>query len=163
MSSDQLTFAMGCFWGPEERFAQIPGVTATRVGYSGGESVVSSQSSEAEAPTHRRLNGHSEVVDVRFDPEVITLEKLLEIFWKHHNPAAIEGYKPDDSRYRSLLFYRNEDQRKVMEKVQQQMSRQGIASQATELKKIQPFYIAEDKHQRYEQKKRRKQQQPKNL
>ncbi|NGZ77235.1 peptide-methionine (S)-S-oxide reductase MsrA [Saccharibacillus alkalitolerans] len=144
---EKLTFAMGCFWGPEDRFAKLPGVTATRVGYSGGE---------APAPTHRRLEGHSETVEVEFDPQVVSLEKLLEKFWSMHNPAAIEGYKPDDSRYRSLLFYRDELQRETMERVQDELADQGRHSEATALRPLGSFYPAEEKHQRYEEKKRKR-------
>ncbi|MEJ8305881.1 peptide-methionine (S)-S-oxide reductase MsrA [Saccharibacillus sacchari] len=147
MSREKLTFAMGCFWGPQDRFSRIPGVTRTEVGYSGGE---------AESPTHRQLNGHSEVVEIEFDPDQVTLEELLERFWSSHNPSTIEGYKPEDSRYRSLLFYRNEQQRAVMERVQRKMTEQGLSSQATDLQAVQPFYPAEEKHQYYEEKQRKK-------
>lgn len=172
MGREKLTFAMGCFWGPEDRFARIPGVTGTRVGYSGGENTsglpsmdLSSLDDDAvakpvsilpAAPTHRRLNGHSEVVEIEFDPSQVTLEELLEHFWNTHNPSAIEGYKPEDSRYRSLLFYRNEEQQATMERMQQKMTDQGLSSQATGLRPIQPFYPAEEKHQHYEKKKRQK-------
>lgn len=172
---EKLTFAMGCFWGPEDRFAKLPGVTATRVGYSGGEVPIealveaplnrtSLESAEksfsdrpaAPAPTHRRLAGHSETVEVEFDPRVVSLEELLEKFWNEHNPAAIEGYKPDDSRYRSMLFYRNEEQRAAMERMQSEMADQGRHSQATVLLSLGAFYPAEEKHQRYEEKKRQR-------
>ncbi|OWA35504.1 hypothetical protein B9G55_12770 [Saccharibacillus sp. O16] len=209
MSRDQLTFAMGCFWGPEDRFARIPGVTATQVGYSGGtaahrsedaddsEAVGRSEAAvrpnererqanepedqstalrssgadeppsadsavreasvpETPVPTHRRLNGHSEAVEVEFDPAVVSLEELLRRFWSEHNPAAIEGYKPEDPRYRSLLFYRSEEQRAVMERIRREMAEQGRSSEATELKPLEAFYPAEERHQRYEEKKRRR-------
>ncbi|WP_037285561.1 peptide-methionine (S)-S-oxide reductase MsrA [Saccharibacillus sacchari] len=161
MNCEKLTFAMGCFWGPQDRFSRIPGVTGTRVGYSGGDND-SGSGGEAEEghtdmpPTHRRLNGHSEVVEIEFDPGQVTLEELLEHFWNTHNPSAIEGYKPEDSRYRSLLFYRNEEQQATMERMKQKMTDQGFSSQATGLRAIQPFYPAEEKHQHYEKKKRQK-------
>ncbi len=162
MSREKLTFAMGCFWGPQDRFSRIPGVTGTRVGYSGGDND-SDKGREAEEehtaaprPTHRRLNGHSEVVEIEFDPDQVTLEDLLEQFWTTHNPSAIEGYKPEDSRYRSLLFYRNAEQQAIMERVQQKMTEQDLSSQATGLRAVQTFYPAEEKHQYYEKKKRQK-------
>ncbi len=205
MSREKLTFAMGCFWGPEDRFARIPGVTGTRVGYAGGKAADRPDGTESEAdsaaqgseagappgedaaagfagaaheaafggekraprepseaaapsappiPTHRRLHGHSEVVEVEFDPEVVSLEELLRRFWSEHNPAAIEGYKPEDSRYRSLLLYRGEQQRAVMERVRREMAEQGRSGEATGLKPLGRFYPAEEKHQRYEEKKR---------
>lgn len=183
MSREKLTFAMGCFWGPEDRFARIPGVTGTRVGYAGGEAALHgensaptqpSESASSDAatslselpasslpdaraeptPTHRRLHGHSEVVEVEFDPEVVSLEELLRRFWNEHNPAAIEGYKPEDSRYRSLLLYRGEEQRAVMERVRREMAEQGRSGEATAVKPLRNFYPAEEKHQRYEEKKR---------
>ncbi|WP_306437539.1 peptide-methionine (S)-S-oxide reductase [Saccharibacillus sp. O23] len=229
MSREKLTFAMGCFWGPEDRFARIPGVTGTRVGYAGGDAAgrpegggskadsavqpasiepqeAASSGEEAAAgfpgcdgtvreaalhgenseppkpsesaspdaaaplselpanaspgdrpepaPTHRRLHGHSEVVEVEFDPEVVSLEELLRRFWSEHNPAAIEGYKPEDSRYRSLLLYRGEEQRAVMERVRREMAEQGKSGEATGLKPLGQFHPAEEKHQRYEEKKR---------
>lgn len=180
MSREKLTFAMGCFWGPEDRFARIPGVTGTRVGYAGGEAAGRPDGAESEAesaaepartepqeaaspgaspapmptPTHRRLHGHSEVVEVEFDPEIVSLEELLRRFWSEHNPAAIEGYKPEDSRYRSLLLYRGEEQRAVMERVRREMAEQGRSGEATGVKPLGNFYPAEEKHQRYEEKKR---------
>ncbi|GGO04720.1 peptide-methionine (S)-S-oxide reductase MsrA [Saccharibacillus kuerlensis] len=186
---EKLTFAMGCFWGPEDRFARLPGVTATRVGYSGSQPLPAPDTGSANAafpardgsritdesdhqpsspsdslilrtadiprvPTHRRLEGHSETVEVEFDPGVVSLEELLEKFWSMHNPQAIEGYKPEDSRYRSLLFYRDEQQRELMERVRREMAAKGRNSEATALLPVGPFYPAEEKHQRYEEKKR---------
>ncbi|WP_172253213.1 peptide-methionine (S)-S-oxide reductase [Saccharibacillus deserti] len=186
---EKLTFAMGCFWGPEDRFARVPGVTGTRVGYCGGDSPSgsappgasssrtvsgapepaapalsgpgpSASSSDipasglSPAPTHRRLAGHSEAVEVEFDPRIVSLEQLLAKFWSEHKPAAIEGYKPDDSRYRSILFYRNEEQRAAMERMQSGRTDAGRSRAWTGLRPLGVFYPAEEKHQRYEEKKR---------
>ncbi len=196
---EQLTFAMGCFWGPEDRFARVPGVTATRVGYCGGDtpsaltpptapgdtpSVSSAPTTPGEAPpalpppdspgapagvppadpgenpppvpTHRRLAGHSEAVEVEFDPRIVSLEELLRKFWGEHNPSAIESYKPDDSRYRSILFYRNEEQRAAMERVRSEPADAGRSYELTALRPLGVFYPAEEKHQRYEAKKRQR-------
>lgn len=192
MNREKLTFAMGCFWGPEDRFARIPGVTRTQVGYAGGEADIDATPecpeevkpadalapasdsnavrssddrrpssertgpSDSEPPTHRRLNGRSEVVEVEFDPQVVTLDELLKHFWSEHHPAAIESYKPEDSRYRSLLFYRDEKQRAVMRQMQRKLAEQGFSSESTGLRVMGDFYPAEDKHQRYREKKRQK-------
>lgn len=183
---EQLTFAMGCFWGPEDRFARVPGVTATRVGYCGGDtpSVLTPPAAPGEAPpalpqpdspaapagvppadpdetpppvpTHRRLAGHSEAVEVEFDPRIVSLEELLRKFWGEHNPSAIESYKPDDSRYRSILFYRNEEQRAAMERVRSEPAGAGRSRELTALRPLGVFYPAEEKHQRYEAKKRQR-------
>lgn len=151
---EKLTFAMGCFWGPEDRFARVPGVTATRVGYCGGDTP--SALAPPPAPTHRRLAGHSEAVEVEFDPRIVPLEELLRKFWNEHNPAVVEGYKPDDSRYRSILFYRNEEQRAAMERVRSEPADAGRSRELTALRPLGVFYPAEEKHQRYEDKKRQR-------
>ncbi|WP_060531994.1 peptide-methionine (S)-S-oxide reductase MsrA [Paenibacillus bovis] len=103
-----LTLGMGCFWGPEALFGHLPGVLYTRTGYAGGTT---------GSPVYRQLGDHSETIEIEFAPSVITLEQLLEMFWNHHNPSVINGYK--GRQYHSLLFYRNEQQRCTIEQMQQ--------------------------------------------
>ncbi|WP_235338434.1 peptide-methionine (S)-S-oxide reductase MsrA [Paenibacillus wulumuqiensis] len=165
VETETLTLGMGCFWGPEALFGYLAGVLHTRTGYAGGTT---------QSPVYRQLGDHSETIEIVFDPSIITLEQLLELFWNHHNPAVINDYK--GRQYRSLLFYRNEQQRHMMEQMQQPAApphafsinngngantsgssdtSSPIAPDVPEKKRlteIQPYdawYPAEERHQKY--------------
>jgi peptide-methionine (S)-S-oxide reductase len=141
-------FAGGCFWGVEYRLRTVPGVVATAVGYSGGET---------DAPTYesvcRHDTGHAEAVLVEFDPAKVSYEKLLSTFWSIHNPTTLNRQGPDyGSQYRSAIFTFNEAQRKAAiasrDKEQKKLSRPIV----TQIAPAQPFWIAEEYHQQYHEK-----------
>ncbi|CAM4401196.1 peptide-methionine (S)-S-oxide reductase MsrA [Paenibacillus tarimensis] len=132
-----LTLGMGCFWGPEALFGSLPGVLRTSTGYAGGS---------APAPTYKQMGDHSEMVEVEYDPAVIALDELLNVFWSHHKPVNINGYK--GLQYRSLLLYRDEEQRRAMLKIKALRERE-IGELATDIQPYEHFYRAEDKHQKY--------------
>ena len=139
------TFAAGCFWGVEAAFRQLPGVTGTSVGYAGGET---------ENPTYQDVctdtTGHAEVVRVEFDPEHVSYEQLLDVFWKAHNPTTLNRQGPDvGSQYRSAIFVHSPEQeqqaRASLERAQSRFDRPIV----TEITAAGPFYRAEEYHQQY--------------
>lgn len=132
---EQLTLAMGCFWGPEALFGQYTGVIQTTTGYAGGTTT---------NPVYRELGDHSECIELSFDPQILSLAQLLHVFWENHRPDAINGYK--DRQYMSILFYRNEEQRNIMLQVQQDHL---PLSASTEIVPYTSFTQAEQRHQKY--------------
>ena len=147
----KATFGAGCFWGVEAAFRQLEGVTATRVGYAGGT---------LENPTYEdvcsHMTGHAEVVEVTYDPEHVSYEQLLDVFWHKHDPTQLnrQGWDIGDN-YRSVVFFHDEEQREAVErsKVQEQASRR--APIVTQIEPAQTFYEAEDYHQQYLEKRGR--------
>lgn len=144
---ETATFGAGCFWGVEETFRKIPGVTETAVGYEGGTS---------ENPTYEDVctdtTGHAEVVRVRFDPEKISFEDLLDIFWKCHNPTTPNQQGPDvGTQYRSVIFYHNDEQKHLSEKSKEMLAKHRVFKKTivTQILPAQTFYQAEDYHQKY--------------
>jgi peptide-methionine (S)-S-oxide reductase len=143
---EKATFAAGCFWGVEETFRSLKGVLETAVGYEGGE---------MDNPTYRDVctdrTGHVEVVQVTYDPNVLSLEKLLEAFWGCHNPTQLNRQGPDvGSQYRSAIFFHSPEQeitaRQSKEKLQKSSYKSLIV---TEIVPAQTFWKAEDYHQQY--------------
>lgn len=140
-------FGAGCFWGVEATFRQVPGVLATQVGYSGGKK---------ENPTYKDVctdtTGHAEVVRVEFDPSVVDYNQLLEIFWENHDPTQLNRQGPDyGSQYRSAIFYHSAEQEAKAKASKEQLEASGRYSKriATEITPAAPFWIAEDYHQQY--------------
>jgi peptide-methionine (S)-S-oxide reductase len=131
----KATFGAGCFWGVEAAFRQVDGVTKTEVGFEGGR---------LEQPTYRQVcshtTGHAEVVEVTYDPEQVSYEQLLDVFWAKHNPTRPTG---EDDQYRSVIFVHDEEQRAVAER-----SKAALGA-ATFVEPAQTFYRAEEYHQRY--------------
>lgn len=141
------TFGAGCFWGVEETFRKVPGVTETAVGYEGGTS---------EKPTYEDVctdtTGHAEVVQVRFDPEKVSFEDLLDIFWKCHNPTTPNQQGPDvGTQYRSVIFYHNDEQKHLSEKSKEMLEKHRVFKKTivTQIVPTRTFYRAEDYHQKY--------------
>ena len=145
--TEKATFGAGCFWGVESAFRELKGVTDAAVGYMGG--TLNSPSYE-DVCTHR--TGHAEVCQVTFDPSQISYEKLVEYFFKIHNPTTLNRQGPDiGSQYRSAIFYYNATQLKVAQTVKERLQNSGKFSRpiVTEITPAGDFWRAEDYHQRY--------------
>jgi peptide-methionine (S)-S-oxide reductase len=141
------TLAGGCFWCLEAVYEQLAGVIEVESGYSGGS---------APNPSYRLVcsgtTGHAEVVQLTFDPEVITFKELLEVFFTIHDPTTLNRQGADvGSQYRSAIFYHNEEQRQTAEQVIREIGEAGIwdDSIVTEVEPFTVFYKAEDYHQEY--------------
>ena len=150
MPKELATFAAGCFWGVEADFRNIPGVVDTVVGYTGGKT---------KNPTYRQVcshtTGHAEAVQVTFDPEKISFERLVKAFFDLHDPTTPNRQGPDvGSQYRSAIFYHNDDQKQTAEAVKDELGRSEKYRYpiVTEIVPAAPFYTAEDYHQRYYEK-----------
>ena len=149
---EKATFGVGCFWGPEEIFRKLDGVTATSVGYMGGN---------LENPTYEEVctgrTGHAEVVDVEFDPSRIAYEELLEVFWACHDPTTLNRQGPDiGTQYRSVLFFYSPEQEAAARASKQKLERGGRyrGEIVTEIIPASTYYPAEEYHQRYVEKRR---------
>ena len=148
MSIEKATFGAGCFWGVEAAFAAIPGVTATAVGYEGGS---------LERPSYKDVctdsTGHAEVVEVDFDPEKVSFEKLLDAFFTLHDPTTLNRQGPDwGSQYRSAIFFHSpEQEQQAMAKIEQLISAGTFKPKriVTKVEAAQTFWRAEEYHQRY--------------
>lgn len=145
------TFAAGCFWGVQSTFDEIKGVKKTTVGYTGGHT---------QAPTYREVcagnTGHAEAIQIIYDPNQVTYEKLLEVFFSNHNPTTKNRQGPDiGSQYRSAIFYHNPEQKQLAEKTKQQLNNSAKFRNpvVTEITKASEFYPAEEYHQKYLEKK----------
>jgi peptide-methionine (S)-S-oxide reductase len=141
------TFAAGCFWGVEETFHKVKGVTATAVGYSGGTT---------PNPTYEDVctdrTGHAEAVQVEFDPAQVSYEELLKVFWENHDPTTRNRQGPDiGSQYRSAIYYHTPEQKAAAEAFKDQLQKSGKYRRpiVTEITPAGPFYRAEEYHQRY--------------
>lgn len=134
---ETATFGMGCFWGPESRFGSLPGVFRTRTGYAGGTTA---------SPTYRTLGDYTETVEINFDPEIISFEELLMHFWRNHYPNRDE-YK--GRQYLSSLRYHDEQQKEVIDQVKKAMEAELGEPIETEITKLDRFYLAEERHQKY--------------
>jgi len=141
--------AMGCFWGAERKFWQVPGVYSTVVGYAAGHT---------PNPTYREvcsgMTGHAEVVLVVFDPKVIRFEDLLKVFWENHDPTQGMRQGGDvGTQYRSGIYYCDDAQRRAAESsrdaYQAVLSKAGLSAITTEILAAPEFYYAEDYHQQY--------------
>jgi peptide-methionine (S)-S-oxide reductase len=145
----RAVFGMGCFWGAEKKFWQLPGVYSTAVGYAGGPT---------PNPTYREvcsgMTGHNEVVLVVFDPNVISYDDLLKVFWENHDPT--QGMRQGNdagTQYRSGIYSENAGQQRAAERsreaFQKQLAAAGYGAITTEILPAPEFYYAEDYHQQY--------------
>jgi peptide methionine sulfoxide reductase msrA/msrB len=146
-STLKATFAGGCFWCTESDFEKLPGVVKVISGYAGGVK---------ENPTYEEVSsgttGYVEAVQVYYDPTLITYEELLDYFWRHVDPTDPGGQFVDQgSQYRSVIFYHNDEQRRLAEKSKEELAKSGRFSKpiVTEIKKFTTFYEAEEYHQDY--------------
>jgi peptide-methionine (S)-S-oxide reductase len=147
----KATFGAGCFWGVEAAFRQLDGVTKTEVGYEGGA---------LENPTYEDVcshtTGHAEVVEVTYDPEQISYEQLLSVFWGKHDPTQLnrQGWDVGD-QYRSVVFFHDNEQRELATRSKEQEQTKRRAPVVTLIEPAQTFYPAEDYHQQYLEKRGR--------
>ena len=147
----KATFGAGCFWGVEAAFRQLDGVTRTEVGYEGGK---------LENPTYEDVcshtTGHAEVVQVTYDPERISYEQLLEVFWAKHDPTQLnrQGWDIGD-QYRSVIFFEDDEQREVALRSKAQEQTRHAKPVVTQIEPASTFYVAEDYHQQYLEKRGR--------
>ncbi|RUT31858.1 peptide-methionine (S)-S-oxide reductase [Paenibacillus zeisoli] len=135
---ETATLGMGCFWSPDALFGSLPGVIRTQTGYAGGTTA---------QPSYRDMGDHSEMVQLDFDPEILSFEEVLRIFWNNHNPVNINDYK--GRQYRSMVLYHNVQQRGQAEQVIRERERAGKVKPETEISPFTAFYPAEERHQKY--------------
>jgi peptide-methionine (S)-S-oxide reductase len=143
----KATFAAGCFWGVEAQFQQLPGVTATAVGYEGGT---------LDHPTYQQVctdrTGHAEAVEIDYDPEKITYEKLLEAFFSLHDPTQLNRQGPDwGTQYRSAIFFHTPEQESEAKQFIARLTEEKRFAKpiVTQVVPAQTFWRAEDYHQKY--------------
>lgn len=140
-------FAAGCFWGVEEAFRQVKGVTSTTVGYTGG---TTKNPSYKDVCAH--TTGHAEAVEVEFDPKQVSYEQLLNVFWQSHDPTTLNRQGPDvGSQYRSAIFFEDAEQEAAARKSKTELEKSGPFKRpiVTEITPASEFWRAEDYHQQY--------------
>jgi peptide-methionine (S)-S-oxide reductase len=141
------TLGSGCFWCTEAFFLRLKGVESVVSGYSGGQ---------IKNPTYREvcsgLTGHAEVIQVKFDPSMISYEEILEVFWNTHDPTTLNKQGADEgTQYRSVVFYHNDSQKKIAEEYKAQLNQSEVYNNpvVTEISPFKEFYPAEEYHQNY--------------
>ncbi len=146
--SETAYFASGCFWCVEAIFESVRGVKEVESGYAGGHT---------DNPTYQSIGtgrtGHAEAVKVYYDPDVISFDDLLTVFFDSHDPTTVNGQRPDfGSQYRSVAFYENADEKAKIEAYMKKLTDSKMYSKplATEVAPLEKFFIAEDYHQNYE-------------
>ena len=147
MTTEKATFGAGCFWGVEEIFRKLKGVTSTAVGYAGGTKDKPSYEDVCSDET-----GHAEVVQLEFDPSQISYDQLLDVFWSNHNPTTLNRQGPDvGTQYRSVIFYHSPEQKEAAEASKQKLSTSGKFNRpiVTKIEPAPTFWPAEEYHQRY--------------
>ncbi|HWG58843.1 MAG TPA: peptide-methionine (S)-S-oxide reductase MsrA [Candidatus Acidoferrales bacterium] len=143
----KATFAAGCFWGVEETFRRLPGVSSTTVGYTGGST---------QNPSYKDVctdtTGHAEAVEVEYDPEKISYLELLAAFWKSHDPTTANRQGPDvGTQYRSAIFFHDAEQEKAARESKALLEEKRVFPRpiVTQIVPAAKFYHAEDYHQQY--------------
>jgi peptide-methionine (S)-S-oxide reductase len=144
---ENATFGAGCFWGIEAAFRKLKGVSSTTVGYMGGNT---------ENPTYEDVctgqTGHAEVVDVEYDPEKISFDELLSVFWECHDPTQLNRQGPDfGTQYRTAIFFHNEAQHQAAQSslAEQEKTGKFVGPIVTEIVAAGPYTHAEEYHQQY--------------
>ena len=136
-ATETATFGLGCFWGPDARFGAIEGVVRTRVGYAGGTT---------PEPTYHDLGDHTEVVQVEYDPSVVSYADLLDAFWSNHDPRAT----PRKRQYRNVILVNTVVHRQAAERTRQRVESKLDGSVGTAIEDLDAFHLAEPYHQKYE-------------
>ena len=137
--------ALGCFWGPEIKFSKIDGIIKTEVGYCGGNSSVTTYKEVCTGNTN-----HAEVVKLDFDEKIITYEKILKIFFQIHDPTTLNSQGPDfGTQYRSEIFYLNDNQKMIGEKVLNEVNERLSGKVVTKISLLKNYCPAEEYHQKY--------------
>ena len=145
---EKALFGAGCFWGVEETFRKIPGVVKTEVGYTGGHTLNPTYQSICEGDTN-----HVEVVLVEYDNKKISYDKLLNHFWKCHDPTTLNRQGPDiGTQYRSAIFYFDDNQKKIATESKINFAKENNLIIVTEISQLSDYYKAEEYHQKYIQK-----------
>ena len=141
--------ALGCFWGPEIKFSKIEGIIKTEVGYCGGNNSITTYKEVCTGNT-----GHAEVVKLDFDEKIITYEKILKIFFQIHDPTTLNSQGPDfGTQYRSEIFYLNDNQKAIAEKVSRDVNERLSGKVVTKISLLKNYCPAEEYHQKYLEKK----------
>ena len=137
--------ALGCFWGPEMRFSKIEGIIKTEVGYCGGNTSTTTYKEVCTGDTN-----HAEVVKLDYDEKIITYEKILKIFFQIHDPTTLNSQGPDfGTQYRSEIFYLNNKQKLIAEKVLQDVDDRLTRKVVTKISLLKNYCPAEEYHQKY--------------
>ena len=141
----KIYFGMGCFWKPEEQFKNIKGILETEVGYTGGYKSKVTYEEVCQGNT-----GHAEVVKLSFDENVVSFEKILELFFKLHDPTQKDMQFPDvGTQYRSEIFYETDEQKKEAEKILNEKNKEFNGKIQTNISKVKNYCKAEEYHQKY--------------
>ena len=137
--------ALGCFWGPEKKYGQLEGVYRTEVGYCGGNSPNTNYKEVCTGTTN-----HAEAVKLEFDPKVISYEEIVKKFFEFHDPTTLNSQGPDfGTQYRSEIFYLNDEQKKIAEKVINEENVRLSGRVVTKLSELKNYCAAEEYHQKY--------------
>ena len=137
--------ALGCFWGPEVKFSKLDGVLKTEVGYCGGNSSETNYKEVCTGSTN-----HAEVVKLEFDPELISYEKIIKFFYEIHDPTTLNSQGPDfGTQYRSEIFYLNEQQKQIAEKITNDENNKFLNKIVTKISLVKNYCPAEEYHQKY--------------
>ena len=137
--------ALGCFWGPEIKFSKIDGIIKTEVGYCGGNTSTTTYKEVCRGNTN-----HAEVVKLDFDEKIITYEKILKIFFQIHDPTTLNSQGPDfGTQYRSEIFYLNDNQKKIAEKILEEINERLSGKVVTKISLLNNYCPAEEYHQKY--------------
>jgi len=146
-TTETATFASGCFWCTEAVFKRLKGVESVLPGYAGGT---------VKNPSYDQVcsgyTGHTESIQIKFNPRVITFEKILDIFWHTHDPTTLNRQGNDvGTQYRSSIFFHNEKQKEIAEKSKKDLENRGVYKNSivTEIVPFKNFYVAEDYHKEY--------------
>tara|TARA_B100000941_G_scaffold143390_1_gene101703 strand:- start:260 stop:706 length:447 start_codon:yes stop_codon:yes gene_type:complete len=136
---------LGCFWGPERKFGEIKGVTKTEVGYCGGKNKETSYQEVCTGTT-----GHAEVVKIEFSESIISYEEIINLFFDFHDSTTLDRQGPDiGNQYRSEIFYVNESQKKIAEKVLEKRNENFKGRIVTKISEVLNYCKAEEYHQKY--------------